>query len=576
MNDSRILSLPYIQPAQAQKHVTHNEAVKTLDVLVQLSVLDRDQTVPPASPQEGDRHLVDTGATGVWAGYDGYVAAWLSGVWVFHAPLVGWQAYVQSETLVVAYDGSQWHVPAQNMSKLGVNGTADDYNKFLVQSEGVIFNHVGGHQRTTLNKNASGDDASHNYQTNWSSRALVGLLGSDDYSIKASPDGSSFYDAMVVDNASGAVSFPSGASAQASSAIADSPLVTAAYIASRGTDLVTNGTGLLGTNYNYPADYLYDPTVTPSLPAGFSLAGYYPGQREMSEYIAVDSNNVYRLSAYLRQEAMAGDWSAYTDEERHLQFMGVLCFDADKQLITPAMHMRHYSGGQDSLTELSAPLSPGDTEIHVLDAAGWNDATATAETTGVVIFGYSNSFGHAYDYYSRHHEVSLFAPAGVDKVTHTITLSAPLPAGLANPDDPGGTWPAGTRIANSASDGADKYAFFSSLICPATDTWYKTTNHMGGIDKSGTNVTDNFPPGTAFVKVMWLPNYSNRSGGWSGYPDTGSSAKVWFSGVSVTPEVGALTQVAANGAIDIKIPEGDFVTGNVSMVVAGLSTTEVN
>jgi hypothetical protein len=47
------LLLPYIQASQAQKHVTHNEALRILDGLVQLSVLDRDLTAPPGSPADG-------------------------------------------------------------------------------------------------------------------------------------------------------------------------------------------------------------------------------------------------------------------------------------------------------------------------------------------------------------------------------------------------------------------------------------------------------------------------------------------------------------------------------------------
>ena len=43
------LLLPYILAAQAQKHITHNEALRILDGLVQLSVLDRDLTAPPGS-----------------------------------------------------------------------------------------------------------------------------------------------------------------------------------------------------------------------------------------------------------------------------------------------------------------------------------------------------------------------------------------------------------------------------------------------------------------------------------------------------------------------------------------------
>ena len=49
------LLLPYILTAQAQKHVTHNEALRLLDGLVQLSVLDRNLNSPPGSPADGDR-----------------------------------------------------------------------------------------------------------------------------------------------------------------------------------------------------------------------------------------------------------------------------------------------------------------------------------------------------------------------------------------------------------------------------------------------------------------------------------------------------------------------------------------
>ena len=41
------LSLPYLAPAQAQKHVTHNEALGLLDAVVQLAVQSRSQTEPP-------------------------------------------------------------------------------------------------------------------------------------------------------------------------------------------------------------------------------------------------------------------------------------------------------------------------------------------------------------------------------------------------------------------------------------------------------------------------------------------------------------------------------------------------
>ena len=47
---SPILSLPLLQASQAQKHVTHNEALMQLDLLVQLTVADRTRTAPRRPP----------------------------------------------------------------------------------------------------------------------------------------------------------------------------------------------------------------------------------------------------------------------------------------------------------------------------------------------------------------------------------------------------------------------------------------------------------------------------------------------------------------------------------------------
>ena len=102
------LLLPYILAAQAQKHVTHNEALRILDGLVQLSVLDRDLAAPPASPADGDRYIVASGATGDWAGWDLNVALWTDGAWLRLPPRTGWRAWVDDEGLLLVYDGATW------------------------------------------------------------------------------------------------------------------------------------------------------------------------------------------------------------------------------------------------------------------------------------------------------------------------------------------------------------------------------------------------------------------------------------------------------------------------------------
>ena len=65
MSNSTHLQLPYIEAAQAQKHVTHNEAIRKLDAIVMLSVLDRDLATPPGSPSRQRRCCSTTPAPGI-------------------------------------------------------------------------------------------------------------------------------------------------------------------------------------------------------------------------------------------------------------------------------------------------------------------------------------------------------------------------------------------------------------------------------------------------------------------------------------------------------------------------------
>ncbi len=102
------LLLPYILAAQAQKHVTHNEALRLIDAIVQLSVLDRDLTAPPAAPADGDRYIVASAATGLWAGWDLNVTAWVDGVWMRLVPRPGWLAWIADEATFFVWNGSIW------------------------------------------------------------------------------------------------------------------------------------------------------------------------------------------------------------------------------------------------------------------------------------------------------------------------------------------------------------------------------------------------------------------------------------------------------------------------------------
>ncbi|MEH0071955.1 DUF2793 domain-containing protein [Pannonibacter sp. Pt2-lr] len=67
MSETARLGLPLIAAAQAQKHVTHNEALARLDTLAHLRLIEERQ-VPPATAGEGDTFLVASGAWGALPG----------------------------------------------------------------------------------------------------------------------------------------------------------------------------------------------------------------------------------------------------------------------------------------------------------------------------------------------------------------------------------------------------------------------------------------------------------------------------------------------------------------------------
>jgi len=210
-DDTTILSLPLILPAQAQKHVTHNEALVQLDLIVQLAVINRTLTAPPALPSVGDRHIVGPAPTGAWAGQAGRIALFSQTGWQFTQPLPGWQAHVLVEGQTAAFDGLVWKAVSDaplTVSQLGVSATADATNRLTVAAPATLLNHAGGGHQLKLNKAAAGDTASLLFQTGFSGRAEMGTAGTDDFSVKVSADGSGFATALTAAAATGEVTLP--------------------------------------------------------------------------------------------------------------------------------------------------------------------------------------------------------------------------------------------------------------------------------------------------------------------------------------------------------------------------------
>lgn len=182
MDQTPRLALPFIISGQAQKHITHNEALQTLDVLVQASVESRTLATPPTTPLQGESFLVPPGATGAWAGHADELASFQSGAWLLLDPSPGWQLYCKADQTLLVFDGAAWLPLAalgSGLPRLGVNTSADDTNRLAVASEASLFTHIGAGHQLKLNKSTPADTASLLFQTNWSGRAEMGLAGDD-------------------------------------------------------------------------------------------------------------------------------------------------------------------------------------------------------------------------------------------------------------------------------------------------------------------------------------------------------------------------------------------------------------
>lgn len=223
MTDTPNLALPYILPSQAQKHVTHNEAIRALDCLVQLAVDSRSLAAPPATPAEGSRYLVAAAATGDWSGQSEKIAAFQDGAWMFYEPREGWIAWVADDHELAIYSAGAWAAftssgggsdpdditELDDLAHLGINATADTTNRLALKSPASLFDNEGAGHQQKINKHAAGDTASVLYQTNYSGRAEMGLAGDDDFHFKVSPDGSTWHEAIKIDRNTGKLSFPS-------------------------------------------------------------------------------------------------------------------------------------------------------------------------------------------------------------------------------------------------------------------------------------------------------------------------------------------------------------------------------
>jgi hypothetical protein len=243
-NTTNRVKLPYILQSQSQKEVTHNSGLDLIDALLQAAMVSVGVNTPPASPVAGDSYILGSTPTGAWAGQAKALAFYTTG-WNFIAPWEGLTVWANDVNTLYTYDGANWILTInptsfQNLSMLGVNTTADATNKLAVASAAILLNHIGGDMQVKINKNAAGNKASFLFQNGFSGRAEFGLLGDDNFTLKVSPDGSTFYDSLKMLAGSGRTALKANGSGLSA---AGSTQGTATAITKQTNEFTTVGAG---------------------------------------------------------------------------------------------------------------------------------------------------------------------------------------------------------------------------------------------------------------------------------------------------------------------------------------------
>ena len=215
------LTLPLLAAGQMQKHATLNEALTRLDALAQAVARSRSEASPPAEPVSGDLWLLPDGTSGAWAEFEAgdLVRADVDG-WSIVAAPEGLRLWVADEGRLLVRHAGDWASlgdrlgALRGVERLSLGSEAEEGPALLARLEAALLTarptEEGGtgDVRLTLNRLSSSGVASLILQTGFSGRAELGLVGDDDLTVRVSPDGSAWTEALRIAVGTGQVSSP--------------------------------------------------------------------------------------------------------------------------------------------------------------------------------------------------------------------------------------------------------------------------------------------------------------------------------------------------------------------------------
>jgi hypothetical protein len=110
MDGTGRFEMPRLVAGQAQKEITHNEALACIDMLLHPAVETMLLAVPPGAPAIGATWIVAAGADGAWAGKSGLLATWTDGGWRFARPVAGMAIWVADRGVHARWTGTAWTI----------------------------------------------------------------------------------------------------------------------------------------------------------------------------------------------------------------------------------------------------------------------------------------------------------------------------------------------------------------------------------------------------------------------------------------------------------------------------------
>jgi hypothetical protein len=116
------LALPLLNVGQAQKEVTHNEALALLDLLTQPVVVAVGTNAPPEAPLPGQCWIVGDAPEQAWRGHAQAFAGWIGGGWRFVIPTPGMRAWSAADGVEARYGEHGWTLGVAATLRLEIGG----------------------------------------------------------------------------------------------------------------------------------------------------------------------------------------------------------------------------------------------------------------------------------------------------------------------------------------------------------------------------------------------------------------------------------------------------------------------